>query len=35
LYLAQNHGAEILAENEVYDVLQIDSKDGTSGYKLL
>lgn len=34
LYLAQNNGAEILAENEVYDVLPIDDKDGTSGYKV-
>jgi cholesterol oxidase len=34
LYLAQNHGAEILPENEVYDVLPIDNKDGAIGYKV-
>jgi cholesterol oxidase len=34
LYLAQNNGAEILAENEVYDVSPIEGKDGTSGYKV-
>ena len=34
LYLAQNNGAEILAENEVYNVLPIDNKDGSTGYKV-
>lgn len=34
LYLAQNNGATILAENEVYDVLPIDNKDGSKGYKI-
>ena len=34
LYLAQNNGAEILAENEVYDVLPMDHKDGSTGYKV-
>ncbi len=34
LYLAQNLGAEILAENEVYDVLPIDSNNGSTGYKV-
>ncbi|MBG6111006.1 cholesterol oxidase [Flavobacterium sp. CG_9.10] len=34
LYLAQNFGAEILAENEVYDVYPIDNKDGSTGYKV-
>ena len=35
LYLAQNNGAKILAENEVHDVLPIDNKDGSTGYKVL
>ena len=34
LYLAQNNGAEFLAENEVYNVLPIDNKDGSTGYKV-
>ncbi len=34
LYLAQHHGAEILAENEVYNVVPLDDKDGTSGYRV-
>lgn len=34
LYLAQKHGAEILAENEVYDVSPISSVDGTNGYEV-
>ena len=34
LYLAQSNGAEILAENEVYNVLPIDTKDGATGYKV-
>ena len=34
LYLAQNNGAEILAENEVYDVLPMDNKEGSAGYKV-
>lgn len=34
LYLAQNSGAEILAENEVVDVVPIDNNDGASGYKI-
>lgn len=34
LYLAQKNGAEILAENEVYDVKPIDKADGEMGYKV-
>ncbi|MGW8123677.1 GMC oxidoreductase [Roseivirga echinicomitans] len=34
LYLAQKHGAEIWAENEVYDVQPIDKADGTQGYEV-
>ncbi len=34
LYLAQQLGAEILAENKVYDVEPIDNDDGKSGYKI-
>ncbi|CAM4184523.1 GMC oxidoreductase [Flavobacterium weaverense] len=34
LYLAQNLGAEILAENEVYNVLPIDANNGSTGYKV-
>jgi cholesterol oxidase len=32
LYLAQQEGAQIQAESEVYDVLPLDSKDGKNGY---
>jgi cholesterol oxidase len=34
LYLAQKNGAEILAENEVYDVQPIESEDGSHGYEV-
>ena len=34
LHLAQNLGVEILAEHEVYDVLPINSKDGSDGYSI-
>ena len=34
LYLAQNHGAEILAEHEVYDVHTLDQNEGSSGYEV-
>lgn len=34
LYLAQNQGAEILAENEVYDVVPINNPDGSEGYEV-
>lgn len=34
LYLAQKNGAEILAENEVYNVLPINKKNGSSGYEI-
>ncbi|WP_188050635.1 GMC oxidoreductase [Flavobacterium sp. GP15] len=34
LYLAQNLGAKILAEHEVYDVLPIDGNEGATGYKV-
>lgn len=34
LYLAQKNGAEILAENEVYDVQPIEIKDGSKGYEV-
>jgi cholesterol oxidase len=34
LYLAQTYGAEILAEQEVFDVQPIDSKDGRNGYEI-
>ncbi|RXJ51482.1 GMC oxidoreductase [Gelidibacter gilvus] len=34
LYLAQKHGAEILAENEVVDVRPIGSTDGSQGYEV-
>ena len=34
LYLAQKYGAEILAENEVYDVSPINSKNGVNGYEI-
>lgn len=34
LYLAQQHGAKIQAESEVYDVLPIDGSSGAAGYRL-
>jgi len=34
LYLAQQLGAEILAEQEVFDVQSIDNKDGKNGYNV-
>ncbi len=34
LYLAQKHGAAILAENEVYDVVPINKADGSEGYEV-
>ena len=34
LYLAQNLGAKITAEAEVYDVIPIDKDDGSDGYKI-
>ena len=34
LHLAQNEGAEILAENEVYNVIPIDNNEGSNGYKV-
>ena len=34
LHLAQQHGARIQAEAEVYDVLPLDQKDGAQGYKV-
>jgi len=34
LYLAQKKGAEILAENEVYNVSPIDDNNGESGYSI-
>jgi cholesterol oxidase len=34
LYLAQKYGAEILAENEVYDVRPIDTENGAKGYEV-
>jgi cholesterol oxidase len=34
LYLAQKHGAEIVAENEVYDVQPIAKEDGSQGYEI-
>ncbi|MFT5184420.1 MAG: cholesterol oxidase [Flavobacteriales bacterium] len=34
LYLAQKYGAEIMAENEVYDVSPINGKDGAQGYEI-
>ena len=34
LYLAQKYGAEILAENEVYDVSPIKTADGANGYEI-
>jgi cholesterol oxidase len=34
LYLAQKYGAEIVAENEVYDVTPLTTKDGANGYEV-
>lgn len=34
LHLAQNHGAEIIAEQEVYNVLPIGKEDGSTGYEV-
>jgi cholesterol oxidase len=34
LYLAQKNGTEILAENEVFDVVPLDNNDGALGYKV-
>lgn len=34
LYLAQKYGAEILAENEVYNVSPINTEDGANGYEI-
>ncbi|MEM9547152.1 MAG: GMC oxidoreductase [Bacteroidota bacterium] len=34
LYLAQKHGAEIVAENEVIDVVPIQTKEGSEGYEV-
>lgn len=34
LYLAQKYGAEIIAENEVYDVRPINAEDGSNGYEI-
>ncbi|MFQ5585085.1 MAG: GMC family oxidoreductase N-terminal domain-containing protein, partial [Calditrichia bacterium] len=34
LYLARQEGAEIQAESEVFDVIPLDSKDGSEGYKV-
>lgn len=34
LFLAQKHGAEILAEHEVYDVRPIDTENGGNGYEI-
>ncbi len=34
LYLAQQLGAEILAEQEVYDVVPLDGKEGATGYRI-
>jgi cholesterol oxidase len=34
LYFAQKHGAEILAEKEVYDVVPLDNNEGATGYKI-
>jgi cholesterol oxidase len=34
LYLAQKYGAEILAENEVYNVTPLKTKDGSNGYEV-
>jgi cholesterol oxidase len=34
LYLAQKHGAVIMAEKEVYDVIPLNSPDGSHGYEV-
>jgi cholesterol oxidase len=34
LFLAQKHGAEIIAEQEVYNVLPIGKEDGSAGYEV-
>jgi len=34
LYLAQEHGAQILAENEVYNVVPLNEKEGATGYRV-
>jgi cholesterol oxidase len=34
LYLAQQLGAKIIAEREVYDILPMDGKDGATGYEV-
>lgn len=34
LHLAQKYGAEIVAEQEVYNVAPIDTRDGSKGYKV-
>ena len=34
LYLAQNLGAEIIAEQEVFDVVPINAIDGSDGYEI-
>ncbi|MEM1218329.1 MAG: GMC family oxidoreductase [Bacteroidota bacterium] len=34
LYLAQQLGAQIIAEKEVYDILPIDGQDGEKGYEV-
>ncbi|MCX6170790.1 MAG: GMC oxidoreductase [Ignavibacteriales bacterium] len=35
LYFAQKNGVKIKAESEVYDVLPLDSKNGSTGYKVM
>lgn len=34
LHLAQNHGAKIMAEKEVYNVVPIGEQDGSTGYEV-
>jgi cholesterol oxidase len=34
LHFARQHGAEVRAESEVYDVLPLDGADGSAGYKV-
>ena len=34
LYFAQSHGAKILAEHEVYDVIPLDGNEGATGYRV-
>ncbi len=34
LHLAQRKGAKIIAENEVYDVIPVDSQNGSKGYRV-